>query len=286
MILLTGSSGLLGSRAYPHLSRRWEVTGTALEETDQERFVRCDLTDREAAERLFRRVEPDAVLHAAAQKDIRACEEEPEACWELNVAVTRHLSRLADASGAFFVFVSSDYVFDGTEGRYAEDDPPSPALRYGETKARAEDAVRRVDGAVCRSSGLYAWGSREPTFVEFVVDRLRRGDETELWEDSFNSPTYVPNLCEMLEEVLRRDEGGVYHTAGPDRISRFGFGLEVARAFGLDGELLEPVPRPRDRTPPRPGDVSLDVTRTRARLDVPFLGVREGLRRLKEEHGL
>lgn len=286
MILLTGSSGLLGSRAYPRLADRWEVTGTALEETDQARFVRCDLTDREAAERLFHRVAPDAVLHAAAQKDIRACEEEPEACWELNVEVTRHLARLADARGAFLVFLSSDYVFDGREGRYAEDDTPSPALRYGETKAAAEEAVRRADGAVCRSSGLYAWGSREPTFVEFVVQRLRDRAETELWEDSRNSPTYVPNLCEMLEAVLARQEPGVYHTAGPDRITRYEFGREIARAFGLDASLLEPVPRPRDRAPARPADVSLDVSRTRRRLDVPFLGVREGLRRLIEEHGL
>jgi dTDP-4-dehydrorhamnose reductase len=232
---------------------------------------------------MFRAVRPDAVVHAAAIKDIQLCESDREACWAVNVEATALLVELARKAGAFFLYVSTDYVFDGRRGMYSEDDEPDPRLYYGVTKARGEEIVREAGGAVCRTSGLYAWSSGRRTFVEFVVEELRRERRVELFSDSYNSPTYVRNLCQMIERVLELRSGGTYHTAGAERISRVEFGRRIAAAFGLDPGLVAPAPRSPEHAL-RPRDVSLDVSRTRSMLEIPFLGVDDGLAQLKRDY--
>lgn len=281
--LITGSGGLLGSALYEHLSARGRVAGAGLGRHSQPDFHYCDLTDRAATVEMFRAVRPDAVVHAAAIKDIRLCESDRASCWAVNVEATALLVELARKARAFFLYMSTDYVFGGRRGMYSEADEPDPGLYYGVTKARGEEIVREAEGAVCRTSGLYAWNSERPTFVEFVVDELRGERRVELFSDSYNSPTYVRNLCQMIERVLELRSGGTYHTAGAERINRLELGKRIAAAFGLDPGLLEPALRSPEHAL-RPRDVSLDVSRTRSILGTPFLGVDEGLAQLKRDY--
>ncbi len=283
MILVTGASGLLGSALYEHLSARHSVVGADLHGNSTEDFRHCDLTDRQATAAMFGAVRPQVVVHAAAVKDIQLCERDHAFCRAVNVEATRFLAELAGESGAFLLYLSTDYVFGGERGMYAERDVPDPRLYYGVAKARGEDIVREVGGVICRSSGLYAWSSKRPTFVEFVVEELRRGRSVALFEDSYNSPTYVRNLCQMIERVIKLRVPGTYHTAGGERINRLEFGRRIAAAFGLDAGLLEPARRSGEHAL-RPRDVSLDVTWTRSVLGVPFLSVDEGLAQLKRDY--
>lgn len=282
MILITGSGGLLGSAVYRRFSARAETVGMGLHDVGQERFLHCDLTDHPRTAELFRRAGPAVVIHAAARKDVAGCERDPEGCRAINAEATRHLAGLAAEAGAFLVYISTDHVFGGERGGYRETDAPDHRTRYGSTKAEGETAVAGVGGAICRTSGVYAWNGPSPTFLDFVVGALRAGRSLDLYVDVHNSPTYLGNLCEMIERVVELRRPGIYHTAGPDRMSRYGFGLRVAESLGFDASLLRPVDAPSEEAW-RPRDVSLDVERTRRVLGVPFLGVAEGLERLKAE---
>ena len=283
VILLTGAGGLVGSALYTHLSARHRVVGAELHEDSPEDLRQCDLTDRSATAALFRAVQPRVVVHAAAVKDIQLCERDHAFCWAVNVEATRTLAELAKETGGLLLYLSTDYVFGGERGMYREKDAPDPCLYYGVTKARSEEIVREAGGVICRSSGVYGWNSKRPTFVEFVVEELRRGRSVALFEDSYNSPTYLWNLCQMIERLIELCVPGTYHTAGAERINRLEFGRRIAAAFGLDSGLLRPVMRSGEHTL-RPRDVSLEVTWTRPVLELPFLSVDEGLAQLKRDY--
>lgn len=282
MILITGSGGLLGSACYNYFSNKVKVSSISLNPAKQKNFFQCDLTKEKEAKKAFAEINPDIVIHCAAIKDINFCEKERKKCYDANVAATSLLASLAKENNSFFIYISTDYVFSGERGMYTEDDKPNPMLYYGVAKAQSEETVKKAKGTICRSSGFYSWNSRRPTFVEFVVSELRQHKRLELFDDSFNSPTYLGNMCQMLEKVIELKKKAIFHTAGSERINRYNFGLKIANAFKLDTSLIVAGKMPEEHKL-RPKDVSLSIIKTQKVLKIPFLSIDEGLSQLKKD---
>jgi dTDP-4-dehydrorhamnose reductase len=214
-------------------------------------WVRADVRDADAMRRLA--AGADVVVHTAYRQS-------GEDAWSTNDDGSRAVAEAA--RGARLIHLSSDVVFDGTRGRYVEEDEPAPVNDYGRSKAAAERVVRAAhpEALVVRTSLLY--GGREPGPQE----RLAR-EGTRFFVDEIRSPVAVGDLADALLELAELDVCGPLHLGGADDVSRY----ELALLLGADEARIERARTTPDRAP----DVSLDSSRARALLATRLRGVRE-----------
>jgi len=279
-ILLTGASGFLGGVFCRELAREHEITGLC--QTRQVRLpgvrtLRLDLA-RDGAEAralagLLDAERFDAVVHAAALSSPNQCQREPELSRRVNVQATTLLAGLCAERGLPLAFTSTDLVFDGAQGLYAEDAAPCPLSLYAEHKVLAEQAVlaRHPEGGlVCRLPLLY--GRAEPgaaCFLDGFLAAARRGETLRLFEDEFRSPADARDVARGLALMLARGARGILHLGGPERLSRLEFGLRLKAALDALGQgpsLNIKAARQADvpMAAPRPRDVSLSSARAAA----------------------
>lgn len=283
--LVTGGAGLLGG----YLARALSAGGFAVHLTAHRTPVSVpgypsiglDLTDRRAVEAAVEGVSPAVIVHAAAITDVDHCQTHRDEAWRVNVCGTQYLSRAAASAGAFLIYVSTDYVFDGARGNYRETDRPAPVNWYGLTKLVGELAASRclpeADIAIVRTS---FYGPRQDSrgFFGRCLAALRAGRRFEAADDLFSSPLPVTVLAEAMTELAGRRLAGIHHIAGAERSSRHEFALAVAKVYGLDASLVRPQSvKDLDLPGPRPQDVSLCVHRAQERLWVRLPGLVSGL---------
>lgn len=273
----------------------WEVLATfrsRVFKIPRVTWIEFDLTDKKRMEEAFKKIRPDAVIHAAAMSNIDWCEKNRREALAVNAESSAFLAALCRDSGCRMVFVSSDMVFDGKTGRYAESDPVHPVNYYGETKCLAEtDLGRNCPDSVCARAALIygapAFGGT--SFTHQMTLSLQSGREVSLFTDQYRSPISAVNLAQALLELVDMPFTGVLHLGGPERIGRYEFGLILAELNGFPKSLLKPV-RINDlpSAAPRPKDVSLDVSKAAGLLKTKLLNCREGLRRGRtaEQSGL
>ncbi len=224
---------------------------------------RCDLTDYREVKALFSAVRPNAVIHLAAIADPNQCEKYPAASRRLNVDAAVSVAKLCEEYNAKLVFASTDLVFSGNKAPYKESDPPAPLSRYGEQKADAEEGIlkRCRRATVCRLPLMF--GDSSPysaNFLHPLLHALENGKKPALFVDEFRTPTGVLSVAEGLLSALHCNHR-ILHLGGPERVSRYDFGIAVAQVTGYSESAIEPIRQGDLAMPaPRPRDVSLDST--------------------------
>lgn len=270
-ILVTGADGILG-RAI----REWLASGNTLYLWGREEVDVCDPQRIQAA---AKGIEFDAVIHAAAMTAVDRCETEHELAMATNRDGTRNVAALAEERGATLVYVSTDYVFDGTkEGPYLEDDPPRPINMYGHTKLAGEVAARGTARKclVVRTSGVFGEGGRN--FVDTIAELLRRGESPEVVTDQHGSPTYARDLALGIERLLRRGITGTVHVTNSGSTTWHGLAVEIARYLGLSDRIRATTSERVARPAPRPRNSILSGERYRALTGEPLPTWQEALR--------
>lgn len=284
-ILVTGSSGLLGSKLVVAAKGNYETIPTYSTKSLFPNSIRMDITDKNEVLRIIGKFKPDVVIHAAAETDVDKCEVDKERAWKVNAEGTKNVAEACTEVDAKPIYVSTDYVFEGEKGLYDEEDIPKPINHYGITKLEGEKHLAKVEGhLIVRASVLYGWHPWKKNFATWVLDSLRQKKQIKIVDDHYNSPTLADNLAELLLDAVEKDPTGLYHTAGRERISRFEFALQIARMFGLDSELVKPIRMAelKDWVARRPRDSSLRVEKIQRELKTKLLDVSEGLRLMKE----
>ncbi|MFN3597200.1 MAG: SDR family oxidoreductase [Rubricoccaceae bacterium] len=252
-ILVTGADGLIGQALARRLAD-WpgaDVLLTGRGPTSRATdfaggYTPLDVTDGAAVEALMQDFAPGVVLHLAAMSKVEPCERDKQTCWAVNVDATARLAAACHRHGARLVFLSTDFVFDGQAGPYAEDDRPAPINAYGRSKLAAENAIRSSrlrEWAVVRTTLVYGHVAGEQRFnlVTFLARELAAGREIEVTTDQVRTPTYAPDLAEGILRVVRYRKSGVFHLAGREVLSTYAFAERVAERWGLDASLLRPV---------------------------------------------
>lgn len=215
------------------------------------REIQLDLGTPVTVRGLLERERPGTVFFCAYDKT------DPTVTVDAAVAAARAAAEI----GAGFLFYSSDMVFDGAAGGYTEDAPLSPANAYGAMKAQAEALVRAEHpGTQVVRTSLLVGESGIHMRPAYECENLVRGLPVTLYADEWRSPTHVDDLARASWELASLDVAGVYHVAGPERLSRVELGRILCALYRLDGSLIREAERP----PSRPRDTSLDSRRAAA----------------------
>jgi dTDP-4-dehydrorhamnose reductase len=256
-ILITGANGMVARAAVRHCLA---IRDTVVAVTRQ----RLDIADSDAVLKM-----PDAVLNCAAYTDVDGAESSEAAAYAANSTGVENLAIGCRETGARFVTISTDYVFDGLNtGFYTEDDEPNPQSVYARSKLEGEQraAAAYPDSIIVRSGWIF--GNGGTNFLSVMGKLLSEGKTVKAIGDSYGTPTYAEDLAAGLRELAGIDASGIFHiTNSGEGTSYFGFAEKVCEIGGFDKGLLEAVSFADLKRPaPRPVSSKLGSVKGRAHL--------------------
>jgi len=286
-LFVTGASGLLGNKIVELTKNDYTVIPLHNTNPLHPNSLQLDITNMNETLNLFRKLKPEVVIHTASETNVDKCEIEKDHAWKVNVNGTRNIALACSKTEAKLVYISTDYVFDGEKGNYNEQDKPNPINYYGVTKLEGEKQVTQncQKYFILRTSVLYGWHPWKQNFATWVINQLKQDKEITVAEDHYNTPTLADNLAEITLEAIQKDLQGLYHASGSERVSRYVFAKQIAKAFNLDPNLIKPIKTNQLTTwiAKRPKDSSLNTQKIQKQLKTKPLNITDGLNRMKKE---
>ena len=267
---ITGARGLIGSYLV-RLAARYAPTFQIIPLTRAD----LDLTDFAAIERKFKSDGPRLVIHCAAMSKTVECQANPAQARKINVEATTRLAELAADAEADFIFFSTDLVFDGGKGNYVETDPVNPLSVYAETKVEAETILaqnsRNIAVRTSLNSGVSPSG--KSAYNEQLLAAWAEGKTIKLFHDEYRSPISATATARAIWELAANPQGGVWHLAGVERLSR----LQIAQLLAARHPELKPSLESGSlqdyQGAPRPPDTSLNCEKIQKQLSFQLLGL-------------
>ncbi len=250
--LVIGASGQVGRHVAGALGARgWEVAGTYASHATPG-LRKLDVLDDPAVETCVREVAPAVCVLSSAMTNVERCEAEPEKAEAANARAPGVVAAACKRAGARLLYLSTEYVFDGTSGPYREEDPPCPVSAYGRTKLEGERRVLAADpvNLAVRTTVVFSHDPAGTNFVMQLLARLGKGERMRVPADQLSSPTYAPDLGAAIAALCEPDAPGrlarfpapqVLNVVGPEVVDRHTFAVRAARALGLDPGLLDAV---------------------------------------------
>jgi dTDP-4-dehydrorhamnose reductase len=288
-ILITGGSGLLALNWALTIREKFNVTlGLHDRKINLKgtRSILLDLDSKEALTQALEALQPQLVIHTAGLTSIEQCEANPTLAKYINVDITKNLAMICAKLNIPIVYISTDHLFSGSESLVDEDFPVSPLNVYAKTKVEAEACVLDSDAkALIIRTNFYAWGtSYRQSFSDMVINHLRAGKKISLFKDIYYTPMLIEPLVYAVHELVQKKAKGIFNVAGDDRISKYDFGLRLAKAFNLDNGLIDKgkiIDKPSLVN--RPHDMSLSNEKVTNFLGVKMGGIDEHILKLKTQ---
>lgn len=227
-ILVTGVKGQLGYDIVRELAERGYEDVRGIDKDD------LDITDEVAVENYVSEYNPDVIMHNAAWTAVDAAEDNPEACYKVNVLGTRYLAEAAEKIGAKIVYISTDYVFDGEGEVYFEvDDTKAPLSVYGKTKYEGELEAKKCNKHfIVRISWVF--GVNGKNFVKTMLTLAETKTELNVVADQIGSPTYTYDLSKLLCDMIETEKYGEYHATNEGICSWCDFAKKIFEIAGKD----------------------------------------------------
>jgi dTDP-4-dehydrorhamnose reductase len=253
-ILLTGSNGMLGSCLAEKLSKSEHITwATGKGECRLPShllhanftYQSMDVTLKDEVDQIISSVKPDVIIHSAAMTQVDDCEQNKSLCYSINVDGTRNLLTAAEDIKSSFCLISTDFVFSGASGPYAENDPTGAVNYYGQTKELAEQLVMssHLNWSIARTVLLYgkADPSKRTNFIYWVKQNLEAGKNIKVVNDQIRTPTFIPDLANGIALIIEKEARGIFHLSGKDIFTPYQMAILIAKHLNLDQSLIEPV---------------------------------------------
>ncbi|MFY0605649.1 MAG: SDR family oxidoreductase [Cyclobacteriaceae bacterium] len=296
-VLVTGANGLLGQKLVSLLGTKKDVEviatgkGACRLVAGSHHYLSADLTSQADIEDIFARYQPTHIIHCAAMTQVDDCEQNPEACHKVNVLATEMLVQQAKKANAHFLYVSTDFVFDGTAGPYQETDQPNPVNIYGQSKLKAETMVQNsgLSWAIARTVLVYgvSFDMSRSNIVLWAKKSLEQKKQIKVVTDQWRTPTLVEDLALGCYQISRENHEGIFHISGEEGMSPFDLVNRVADHFDFDKSLIKPVNaatfKEVGKRPPRTG---FDISKAKEILDFQPRSFSEGLAIVDEQLNL
>jgi dTDP-4-dehydrorhamnose reductase len=295
-ILITGTNGLLGQYlAKILLEKNYAVFATgkgpariSFHSHPLYQYHEMDIADTTAVAHVMQAIHPDVVVHAAAMTQVDDCELDPQQCERVNVQGTANVLMEAEQYSRHFIYISTDFVFDGETGNYSEEDDLKPISFYGFTKMQAEAIVQTGDISwsivrTCLVYGNVLQGTRS-NIISWVRENLQQGKNIRVVADQYRTPTYVEDLAKGIALIIEQKAEGIYHLSGKDLLTPYDMALKTAAFLNLDAKYIEKVDaatftQPGKR-PPKTGFNGFNIDKARRDLGYEPISFEEGLKKL------
>jgi dTDP-4-dehydrorhamnose reductase len=244
-ITIFGATGLLGHA----LMQEWkgdELRGLGSRD--------ADIRSPQQVEAVLTNHRPDWVVLAAAYTDVDGCETNRDLAFAVNSKGAANVARAAALVGSKLIFLSTDYVFDGSKGSpYETDDPVNPGSVYGQTKAAAEAEIRKVLPQACILRTSWVFGVGGKCFPDTILRLASARDTLEVVNDQRGCPTYTVDLARTIIELCRKNAAGTVHATNSENCTWFDFASAIVAKAGLKTKVLptttdrfpRPAPRPK-----------------------------------------
>lgn len=251
-ILVTGSNGLLGQKIIAQLERKGvEYLATSKGENrnsncPNSNYTALDITNQKEINALFEKYQPTDVINTAAMTNVDACEADEINCRKINVDAVKYLFEACKSSGAYFVQVSTDFVFDGENGPYVEGDDRNPLSIYGVSKVDAENILIKDEykhWSILRTIIVFGEGENlsRSNIVLWAKEALKEGKALTIVDDQFRSPTWADDLAWACIQACICKAENIYHISGPESFSIYDLVIRIASYFGLDHSNIQPI---------------------------------------------
>lgn len=288
-VLITGANGFVGSYLVPLMAFSYKVIATARSvnaktEIPNIHYQVLDFTDSFAVEEVFSIYQPDVVVHAGAMSKPDDCELNRDQAYNTNVQGTANLLKAANKLKSFFIFLSTDFVFDGQKGMYSEEDATGdPVNYYGKTKLQAEALMQQYafGWSIVRTVLVYGkpMGGRQ-NILTVVAERLKAGQGYSVFGDQVRTPTYVEDLTAAIKAVADFRKEGIFHVSGEDIMTPFQMAVATAKHLQLNQNLLKEVDRESFEQPAlRPLKTGFAIAKAKVELGYKPISFKEGLNR-------
>jgi len=293
-ILITGANGFLGYYLVEQLlNKNYEVIATGRGQSrlpfskhKNFHYEEMDFTDPFSIHDVFEKIKPEVVVHAGAMSKPDECELDQMKAYLVNVEGTVQLLINAEDIKSFFIFLSTDFVFDGERGMYNENDIPNPVNYYGRTKLEAEEAVKEYefDWAIVRTVLVYGINhSGHNNILKIVKEKLEKGEEYNIVDDQVRTPTYVEDLATGIVTIIEKKATGVFHLSGKDMLTPYQMAIKTAEILNLDSSVLKKVTAESFSQPARrPLKTGFVIDKARKELGYEPLSFEEGLKKTFE----
>tara|TARA_B100001540_G_scaffold123557_1_gene110168 strand:- start:1203 stop:2063 length:861 start_codon:yes stop_codon:yes gene_type:complete len=239
-ILLTGAYGQLGLSFGKLFHSKYEIYFSG-RNYNPKSGIYLDITNSILYHEVLNFVKPDLVINFAALTDVDLCEQKPELAYAINLG---GLTNLVEHFNGPIIQISTDYVFDGENGPYEENDITNPINVYGSSKLESERILleNSKDNLVIRTNVLYDYSNNNSaSFLNWVVGSLKKENEISIVEDQWNNPTWTSSLAVVIEKAIDKGFSGLIHWGDKDWINRYEFANKIADAFNLKASLIKPV---------------------------------------------
>lgn len=255
-LLIIGASGVLGSRLYNDaIKKKWNVMGTYCSH-ECGGLYHLDVRDKGSMEKAFNFFRPDVVIMAGGITNVDLCTLKPKLAEGVNIKSTLSLVKEIKEYGSRLVYISTDYIFDGENGPYKEEDKPNPINKYGETKLEAENIIRSKlkEYLIVRACQIYGIAERAPylcgmgrnsapnkNFAIKIIHNMQNNKKVYAADDLYSTPTYSGLLSDSLIKLIEKKSEGIYHEAGAEFLNRYDYVNKIADVFELDKALIQRV---------------------------------------------
>lgn len=296
-VLITGSNGLLGQKLVNILSKKEDIELIATSHSsnkiigiDNFTFDNLDITNKTEVNYIIDKHLPDTIINAAAMTQVDLCDEKRAECWDVNVNAVAHLAEKAKQSNAFFLHLSSDFVFDGTTGMYKEEDIPNPVSYYGLSKYESEKIVLAAtkNCAVVRTILVYGVlkSMTRSNIVLWVKNNLEAGKAIRVVNDQFRMPTLAEDLALGCIAITEKKKTGIFHISGNEMMNIYEIAIKTAESFDLNKNLIIPVASIElDEKAKRPPKTGFDLYKAYTELSYMPTKFTDGLKLLKTQLG-
>lgn len=286
-ILVTGSNGFLGMKLTEKLAAsnnfKLIATGKGANRYPHKSgyvYVEMDITDKNSIGAVLRKYQPETIIHTAAISHVDVCENIPKLAHQINVEAVRNLAEIVDEMGTHFIYISTDFVFDGMNGPYHETSETNPLNVYGRTKLEAEKIVAKMSSsAIVRTILVYGQpiDASRSNIILWAKKELEASRKINVASDHWRMPTLVEDLADACICIAQKAGKGVFHISGDEGMTMYELVKKAAVFWQLDDALIEPVPSSHfKQTAIRPERTGFYLDKARRELDYSPHTLEEG----------
>jgi dTDP-4-dehydrorhamnose reductase len=284
--LVLGGSGFIGNEFIKKASFSHEILATYNNTNfTKHNFLSikfCFPYDFDMLKKIIINEQPNVIINFIAHTNLDYCENNQKNAYALNVSLPEKICKLCSKFNCKFIHISSDYVFDGKQGNYNENDDTHPVNFYGYTKQLSEKTtLTNPENIVIRTSSVYDL-KLQTNFIKFVLNKLKKNELFFAFNDILTTPIFIDDLVDCILKISTSNESGIFHISGDECICRFEFAKIIAQKLGFPEELIVPISmKSVEQNISRPQNSCLNNKKIKEIYDVQFSTLEENIGRLK-----